>query len=89
MDNFDEAKIEFEPETPAESIWALAKTVPGVMASALEDETSLTGKLLQVQQVFTADAKQDSLLRVDYEFWTAPVQFDAGNPERVHFLWHQ
>ena len=85
MDDFDEAKIEFEPETPAESIWALAKTVPGVMASTLEDETSLTGKLLQVQQVLTADAKQDSLLRVDYEFWTAPDQFDAGNPERVTY----
>lgn len=84
MDNFDESKIEFEPGISIEAVWALAKTVPAVMASACE-EACLCSQLLQVQQVRSADVQLDPLLRVDYEFWTTPDQFDAANPERVTY----
>ena len=83
MDDFDEAKIEFELQAPNESVQALARAVPYVMASACEDETSLCSKLLKVQQVRSVDVSMDSLLRIDYEFWTSPSQFKAVNPEHV------
>lgn len=84
MGNFDESKIVFETDTLPESVRALAQTVPAVMASACE-EVRLCSQLLHVQQVRTADALSDPLLRVDYEFWTMPNDFDAAKPERVTY----
>lgn len=85
MDDFNEEKIEFEPQDPNESVQKLTQTLPGIMASACEDEISLCGKLLKVQQVRSEGAVMDPLLRVDYEFWTKPNQFDAANPELVTY----
>lgn len=85
MDNFDESKIEFEPDILTEAVRTLAQTVPAVMASACEG-VCLCSHLLKVQQVRTTqDAQLDPLLRVDYEFWTTPDQFDAANPECVTY----
>lgn len=85
MDNFDESKIEFEPDTLTEAVRTLARTVPAVMASACEG-VCLCSHLLKVQQVRTTkNVQSDPLLRVDYEFWTTPDQFDAANPECVTY----
>ena len=84
MHSFDESNIDYNPVELDESIRALVKTVPSVMGAACQEETYLCGDLLQVQSVRIKNAPSvEPFLRIDYEFWTTPCQFDAANPERV------
>lgn len=84
MADFDESNIEFVTGALDETTKGLALSVPSVMGAACQDEAFLCGNLLQVRMVREkGGVPDDPLLRVDYEFWTLPDQFDPANPEQV------
>jgi hypothetical protein len=94
MNSFDESTIGYDYPALDHSVLELARTVPGVMGGACEDEVYLCSNLLNVRKVNAESAQQsfhygqdvqlvDHIIRVDYEFWTAIPQFDAAAPEHV------
>ena len=94
----DESKIDYVDEPISGSIKGLGDSVPRALGYDRDAEQLLDSNVLDVRQVSAKSAAEqfglddeefrqgeDSLVRVDYESWSAPNEFDPGAPEQVTY----
>lgn len=92
----DKSKIDYVDEPISGSIESLGDSVPQALGYDWDAEQLLDSSVLDVRQVSAKSAAEqfglddeefrqgeDSLIRVDYESWSAPNEFDPGAPEHV------
>ena len=92
----DESKIDYVDEPISGSIEGLGDSVPSALGYDRDAERLLDSSVLDVRQVSAKSAAEqfglddeefrqgeDSLIRVDYESWSASKEFDPKAPEHV------